>query len=287
MKSIHPLRNRLTRIVFIFIAAAMIVATPLSAVNAQGGGPVRGFNPICTVRANRLNLRSGPGVNYPIIGKLVPGTLVNVIGRTRDVTWIQIVVRQDGRTGWVNSETEYIACLGLMGAQPVVAPPPPATQAPRPQQAARPTPAPAASTPPLSGIPAPNAIGYDGSGFTWEWGGLAMMPDPNWYFDIKIYANKNEPFPYAVKIPSLDELEHSGPNRWRYVKSTDFLCGSEWSVQIARRNPDGSFAGFASPESQRLPTGQGCGESLPGSAPDAPNDGGGGNDPGPGECPYC
>ncbi len=285
MNSVRPLRNRLTRIIFVFIAAAMIAAAPLSTVRAQDGGPIRAFNPICTVLAKRLNLRSGPGADYPIVDKLKTGTLLNVTGRNQNISWVEIEVRQGDQAGWVNAGSDSIACLGLVSKQPVVdAPPPPAKPVARVQPA--PQPAQAAPAPLPNDIPAPNAIEYDGSGFVWEWGGLAMMPDPNWYFDIKVYASSAEAFPYAVKIPNFEELERSGPNRWRYVKSTDFRCGSEWSVQIARRNPDGSFAGFASPESQRLPTSQGCNEpSNGGGSNDNPGNGGG--DPGPGECPYC
>jgi hypothetical protein len=269
------------RLIFVVIATAMIASAPLSTVRAQDGGPIKAFNPICTVLARRLNLRSGPGANYPVIGKLKTGTLLNVTGRNRNVSWVQIEVRKGDQTGWVNADPDSIACLGLVSKQPVVhAPPPPAKPAARVQPAS-----PAAPAPLPNDIPAPNAIAYDGSGFNWEWGGLAMIPDPNWYFDIKVYANRDEAFPYAVEIPNFDELERSGPNHWRYGKSTDFRCGSEWSVQIARRNPDGSFAGFISPESQRLPTNQGCNEPSDGGSDNS--DGGNDNDPGPAPCPYC
>lgn len=287
------------RIALVFVAMLVIAIAPLSTASAQG--PVLGFRPICTVLADRLNLRSGPDADvYPIVGKLVPGTLVNITGRLVDNSWVQIEVRENADTGWVKNTPDFIACLGLINAQPVLdAPPAPAPKpvidapAPAPVQApaARATPAAPAVAPAPEGIPAPIALEYDGSGFVWDWGGMALMPDENWYFDVKIYADGGQDFPYAVKIPDFGALNRNGPNNWRYIKSTDFVCGSEWSIQIAQRNPDGSFAGFASPESQRLPTGQGCSNSSGGGG----GGGGGGNDnpsnpgatPPPGECSYC
>ncbi len=281
------------RVALIVAATLVIALAPLSTVSAQG--PMLGFRPICTVLADRLNLRSGPGAEtYPIIGKLVPGTLVNISGRLVDNSWVQIEVRETGDTGWVYNTPEFIACLGLINAQPVLdapAPPPPPTPepvtiAPAPVAPAAPVAQPTLAPAP-EGIPSPIAVEYDGAGFVWDWGGLALMPDGSWYFDVKIYADGGQDFPYAVKVPDFGAIERSGPNRWRYIKSTDFLCGSEWSIQIARRNPDGSFAGFASPESQRLPTGQGCTNNSGGGGSGTPSDPSNGEPPPPGECSYC
>jgi hypothetical protein len=45
------------------------------------------------------NIRSGPGVNFPIIGTLSNGKVVPVTGKTYDLEWLQISV--DGLSGWV------------------------------------------------------------------------------------------------------------------------------------------------------------------------------------------
>ena len=46
------------------------------------------------------NIRSGPGVVFPIIGTLSNGKVVPVTGKTYDLEWLQISV--DGLSGWVS-----------------------------------------------------------------------------------------------------------------------------------------------------------------------------------------
>ncbi len=48
-----------------------------------------------------VNIRSGPGLNYPIIGRLNPNTTRPIVGRNGDASWWQIEITND-ITGWVS-----------------------------------------------------------------------------------------------------------------------------------------------------------------------------------------
>ncbi|MCB0191342.1 MAG: SH3 domain-containing protein [Anaerolineae bacterium] len=47
-----------------------------------------------------VNIRSGPGSEYPIIGTLNPNTEMPIVGRNADATWWQIDITGSS-TGWV------------------------------------------------------------------------------------------------------------------------------------------------------------------------------------------
>lgn len=57
---------------------------------------------LCTVTAaEALNLRSGPGTSYPVIGWLQPGDMLTVSRRVSG--WVS-VISPAGAAGWVKSE---------------------------------------------------------------------------------------------------------------------------------------------------------------------------------------
>ena len=49
-----------------------------------------------------VNVRQGPGVNFPALQALPPGSGVEVLGQNADGTWINIRM-EDGEEGWVSS----------------------------------------------------------------------------------------------------------------------------------------------------------------------------------------
>lgn len=91
-----------------------------------------------------MNVRGGPGTNYPVVGPGPAGESATIIGRNSDNSWVKVEypLTEDG-TGWVYADLVQIN--GTLDAVEVVqAPPPPAAApAPAPQVEAPPPPPPA------------------------------------------------------------------------------------------------------------------------------------------------
>lgn len=69
----------------------------------------------------RLNVRSGPSTQYPIVAKALPGQQFGATGRNSDASWIQIEGSGlESDWGWVSSE--YVALTGSSQALPIVEP---------------------------------------------------------------------------------------------------------------------------------------------------------------------
>lgn len=89
---------------------------------------------------NAINVRSGPGTDYPVLGQFEPGQTAPVLGRNNDTSWWEVSLT-DNSLGWVFGE--LVTLSGSPQAIPVAeAPPPPPT--------ATPAPAPAGQTEPAS-----------------------------------------------------------------------------------------------------------------------------------------
>ena len=74
------------------------------------------------VAPGAVNIRSGPGLNYNVIGTLNANTVMPVVGRNTNGSWWQIKTPNDGR-GWVaNTVVNASNTEGVAVAQ---APPPP------------------------------------------------------------------------------------------------------------------------------------------------------------------
>lgn len=106
----------------------------------------------CRVIAERLNARTGPGTNYPVLATLADGQSVTPTGRSEDSRWLRISA--DGiPEGWISADVNLLACnVRIEEIQLSVAPPSP-TPTRRPRPTTRPTTRPVArptatSTPP-------------------------------------------------------------------------------------------------------------------------------------------
>lgn len=102
---------------------SQIVATATSGGGGStpgGGVPTIDVNdPTCRARAKTgLNLRQGPGTNFPVLLTLSAGQTVPIIGRLGDNTWWQ--VRSGTTHGWVFAELTEV--FGSCGAVPIVLP---------------------------------------------------------------------------------------------------------------------------------------------------------------------
>lgn len=79
--------------------------------------------PWAVITADILNVRRGPGTNYPVVGQLQQNDVVEISGKNADSTWLQIVYPTGtiGR-GWISAA--YAQVRGSPAFIPVVETPP-------------------------------------------------------------------------------------------------------------------------------------------------------------------
>lgn len=85
-----------------------------------------------TIRSRVQNVRSGPGIEYDVIGQVIQGTQARVLGANIDHSWLVIDYR--GQWGWLSAN--LVDTFGDGNLVPVIQPP------------ATPTPAPSYTPPP-------------------------------------------------------------------------------------------------------------------------------------------
>ena len=99
-----------------------------------------------------LNVRSGPGVEYPPIGGLAEGRSAQIAGKNLEGTWWQIVYPPNsGGRGWVSAKPQYSTAHNVETV-PVVPVPPPPTPTPTPTPLPTSTPVPSV-TPTHTAVP--------------------------------------------------------------------------------------------------------------------------------------
>ncbi len=97
-------------------------------------------SPFAVVKAETLNVRSGPTTRHPIVGKVAKGDRLDIIGKNKQGTWWKVKL-PNGKTGWVYAE--LVEASGNLKQVAVASAPPAPTPTPRPT----PTPAPPTPTP--------------------------------------------------------------------------------------------------------------------------------------------
>jgi len=110
------------RTALLFVAIALLMLLPVFAAPAAAAD-----GPQLTVKAATLNLRQGPGTNYPVVGKLTQGAQATIIGRNAAGDWYQ-VRPTGGSTGWVTGAPALVQVTGDLTAVPVVSAPTPAAK---------------------------------------------------------------------------------------------------------------------------------------------------------------
>jgi TolB protein len=176
------------------------------------------------VNAYGLNVRSGPGTAYPIVGGLRLGDMVEVVGKNAASTWLRITY--DGQGAWVAAA--YVDLTGSLAAVPEVSAPPPPT--PLPNKLGTPTP-----TPELTGklvFQVCNGcdiyvINADGSGLRRLTDGM----DPAWSPDGKKVAFARWRDPRGIYVIDEDGSNETRVFGWSEAKAP------AWS-------PDGSHIVF-------------------------------------------
>ncbi|MFN3982700.1 MAG: hypothetical protein ACK4SA_20165, partial [Caldilinea sp.] len=106
---------------------SQLIALALQAVIASSGETVKPPpQAFCRLRVPTLNVRSGPGLEFPIIAKIrgtdtEPGSVV-VEAFDNTKTWMQVTERV-ARDGWVTANPEFILCDGALADLPVIGQP--------------------------------------------------------------------------------------------------------------------------------------------------------------------
>lgn len=92
--------------------------------------------PVAIIESQVQNVRSGPSVNYQVLGQVAEGEMIPIIGATVDFNWV--VINYRGQQGWL--ATYLLEVAGDRSQIPVIAPP------------ATPTPGPTNTPPPVPDI---------------------------------------------------------------------------------------------------------------------------------------
>ncbi len=101
------------------VAAGVLFQQPTVAIPTVTSSP---GGPMVTVNADneQINVRAGPGTEYPVVGVLVAGQRVPALGRSAGGDWVQIVYPGvPGGVAWVYA---YLVSVG--GTLLVIEPPP-------------------------------------------------------------------------------------------------------------------------------------------------------------------
>ncbi len=116
--------------------------------------------PKVEVTANSVNLRGGPGTNYPRVGRATQGQTFEIIGRNEGGDWLQIKT-DDGKTVWIVNDTRWTQALADVAVVAVAQniPTPPPTPKPIPTNTPAPTPTPVPSYPFQASGPISNPTG--------------------------------------------------------------------------------------------------------------------------------
>jgi hypothetical protein len=114
-------------IIGIAVLALLVSGTSLAFGRGISGveGKVTAYGP---------NVRTGPGVAYPIIGGLSRSDTVEVVGKNATSDWLQMAY--SGQEAWISAA--YVDLTGSLATVPVVSAPAP----PKAAMASRPTPTP-------------------------------------------------------------------------------------------------------------------------------------------------
>lgn len=105
--------------------STQFISTPYPLVDLPVTGAVE---PLAMVKSGRLNVRSGPGTDYPILFSLTQNEPLAMLGRSPDGDWLKVRVR--AQEGWVNAG--FVTLSVPLVELPLIPPPP----TPAPESAA-------------------------------------------------------------------------------------------------------------------------------------------------------
>jgi hypothetical protein len=77
---------------------------------------------LCNVDALTMNVRNGPGKDFPSSQFIKSGDTVEPVGRTADNQWIKIKLTGSDEQGWISNASGYLTCTPDVKLLPVVTP---------------------------------------------------------------------------------------------------------------------------------------------------------------------
>jgi len=85
---------------------------------------IRNFAPslVCKIKALFLNVRSGPGTEYPSFTFLSKGDTIEPLRRSTDGDWLLIALDGNGHQSWVFNSTGFLTCNTPVDILPVTPP---------------------------------------------------------------------------------------------------------------------------------------------------------------------
>jgi uncharacterized protein YraI len=101
--------------------AASLPATPAPEAEAQAAAPTptaAASTAQVEIITAGLNVRQGPGVNYPTIGTVTQGDTLDISGVSVSRNWLQIITQQ-GNPGWISSLPTYVRIIGTLDNVPI------------------------------------------------------------------------------------------------------------------------------------------------------------------------
>jgi ABC-type branched-subunit amino acid transport system substrate-binding protein len=75
-----------------------------------------------TVLNETVNVRGGPGTNYPILGRVLRDQQLRIFGRNGDATWL--VINFNGQQAWITGDRSLVSVFGDVNSVPVTQAPP-------------------------------------------------------------------------------------------------------------------------------------------------------------------
>ncbi len=112
---------------WLIVVVMMLLSGALTAAVAQAAGPSARSEaqpatpPQAEVIVTALNVREGPGTNYPVVAVARQGDQFDIVGVNAAQNWLQIV-RADGSQAWISGWPDYTRVTGSLAELPVVQP---------------------------------------------------------------------------------------------------------------------------------------------------------------------
>jgi hypothetical protein len=185
-------------------------ATPAETATAT---PAATATPYILVMSGLVALRTGPGLDYPLLAQLGPSIPVAIIGRNEDGSWLEICCIS-GQVAWVVA-THVTVVNDAGGVQvSLAAPPPPPTPTPIPSPTPTETVTPTPTFYPFERAIGPQFFPTENQYLT-LWGklyvGVSPYEDPAPGYYLKVLFEGFERPNSAGNIASADVFEFSAP----------------------------------------------------------------------------